>query len=615
MVQSTRSSTGPSGTQPLSPRERSALQRGKITWLALALVLLSLTLALLLPRLTQTRIARLRNDINNVADPARLRVTEIDLDLALEGSERRGVLLTRDPTLDSAFNRTRRHRLATEQALLSDTRRLETTDSTRLSGYVAELSILDRGLDSLVASRADVSPAALENQRARFLAVQQLSDTLARKIDSAAETRRAAIAETENFVAWSTGVLVLLGIAAAFLVARLGTRYRAMALRLEEQEARFRQIAENLSAVVWLSDPEFRRHLYVNGAYEHVWGRSRTALEREPDEFIEGVHPEDRARVRAALAHIADGPADLEFRVVPPNGETRWVWGRGFPVRDPDGQLFRIAGIIEDMTERHAHAEERERLLEAERRAREIGDARRAELERVTESRARLVRGFTHDVKNPLGAADGFLALLQEGILGPLSDTQRGTVTKVRRAIGQALELIAHLLDLARAEAGQLELRRRKTDIGEQVWETAEAFTAQAKAKQLELDVVLEPDLPSIETDPARLRQVVGNLISNAVKYTKPTGHIHVRASRGERCGAGAERELVISVADDGPGIPADKRSALFTEFTRFDPGAAEGAGIGLAISQKIAQALGGHITVESEPGRGSTFTLHLSGK
>lgn len=193
-----------------------------------------------------------------------------------------------------------------------------------------------------------------------------------------------------------------------------------------------------------------------------------------------------------------------------------------------------------------------------------------------------------------------------------MTDKQRTTLTKVRRSIRHALELIAHLLDIARAEAGQLEIRRRKTDIGAQVSEIAEAFTAQAKSKQLDIDVSLAPDLPLIETDPTRLRQVVGNLISNAVKYTPPGGHITVRTCLDAASQEQSDREIAITVADDGAGIAADKLPHLFTEFTRFDPGAAEGAGIGLAISQSIARALGGAISVESELGKGSTFVLHL---
>jgi signal transduction histidine kinase len=250
-------------------------------------------------------------------------------------------------------------------------------------------------------------------------------------------------------------------------------------------------------------------------------------------------------------------------------------------------------------------------LADSERAARETSEQRRTELERVTESRGRLLRGFTHDVKNPLSAADGYLSLLEDGLIGPLEEQQRNTIGRVRRSIRSALELIARLLDLARAETGQLELQWRLTDIKEEVRDVADAFLPQARAKSIAFAVELPADLPAVETDSARLRQVVGNLVSNAVKYTKPGGHVAIDAAV-HRDGAAERPEVLVSVRDDGPGIPAEQLPRVFLEFTRFDASAAEGAGVGLAISQKIAEALGGRITVESTPGSGSTFVLHV---
>ncbi len=357
-----------------------------------------------------------------------------------------------------------------------------------------------------------------------------------------------------------------------------------------ESEGHFRQIADNIHEFIWLSNVDFTKHYYVNPAYERIWGRSRKSLYEDPRSLLDGVHEEDRERVRAALPGLVDGEYDIEFRIVRPDGEARWVWSRGVPVRDKRGDITRIAGITEDITDRK----------EAE-----------IELERITESRAGLIRGFTHDIKNPLGAADGFLSLLAEGIYGGLSAQQNAIIVKARRSIGSALDLINHLMELARAEAGQLEMHNVTTDVGGLVLIIADAFRAQAETKGLSMAVDVPGDLPDIQSDPARVKQVLGNLVSNAVKYTPGGGQITIRASASPSSTPKTE-SILIEVIDTGPGIPAESQRRLFQEFTRFDPDAAAGAGIGLAISQRIANALGGRISVESEVGKGSTFTLWL---
>ena len=240
-------------------------------------------------------------------------------------------------------------------------------------------------------------------------------------------------------------------------------------------------------------------------------------------------------------------------------------------------------------------------------------ERRREELVEVMESRSRLMRGFSHDVKNPLGAADGLLQLLEDGIMGPLDAKQKEGVGRARRTIGDALRLIDDLLEMARTETGELTLEWKPADVREVAREMGEEYRSGAAAKGLSMEIRLPDTLPVIESDPDRIRQILGNLLSNAVKYTHEGG-VTVGVELREDGGAPASgRWIATWVSDTGPGIPAEQQSLLFKEFSRLDEsGEKHGAGIGLAISQRIAHALGGEITLESEVGRGSTFTLWL---
>ena len=252
-------------------------------------------------------------------------------------------------------------------------------------------------------------------------------------------------------------------------------------------------------------------------------------------------------------------------------------------------------------------------MREIELRA-EVADRLRTELQmrEVTESRARLIRGFSHDLKNPLGAADGHAALLQDEILGELSGGQKDSVARIRNSLRAALGLIEDLLELARTEAGQIDVQHAPTDVCEVADAIAGEYRAQAEAAGIILQTELAGDLPVVSSDRARVRQILGNLISNAVKYNRKGGRIAVRVALGARDDEQDVQHVAVSVSDTGPGIPEEKRHLLFHEFSRLDPKTGQGAGLGLAISQRIARALGGEITLQSTVGQGSTFTLWL---
>ena len=242
-------------------------------------------------------------------------------------------------------------------------------------------------------------------------------------------------------------------------------------------------------------------------------------------------------------------------------------------------------------------------------------ERRRRETESLLESRSRLMRGFSHDVKNPLGAAEGQLALLADSVFGKLPAEQRVSIARARASIRTALRLIDSLVELARVETGGLAIERVPMDVRSVAQEVAEEYRAAAKEKGLELEFRLPETLPIIHSDVDRVRQILANLVVNAVKYTE-RGRITVSV---ELCEAdprapGPGRWVAIAVSDTGPGIPEDQQEAIFGEFIRLDTGRdrRRGAGLGLAISRRLARLLGGDITLESKLGKGSTFTLWL---
>jgi PAS domain S-box-containing protein len=601
-------------SRPLLSRTRALLP--------FSLVLLSLLSLAGLHLIANRKTGALRNRISRVTEPSRALVTEIQSAIALETAAARGYLLARDFQSAAIRANAKQARTVALSRLLPFARQMGPEVTQRTNELNARLRRADLLLDSLfngsISGREYLTK--LEDEQDRFRTVLASMSDLDNAIAGESAKSLSNIRTIERTSALLTALFVFLALVAALLVERLGRGYRVLLEELSETEERFRQIVEAIHDFVWLSDSHFTKHFYANAAYERIWGRARQRLYENPYALLDGVHPEDVSRVSDALNQLPHGEYDIEFRVIRPDGEQRWVWSRGFPVRNERGLVYRIAGISEDITERKLAEAEREHLLQSEREARSASDearaaaeARREEVERVTASRARLIRGFTHDVKNPLGAADGFLALLEDGILGELKPKQLESVHRVRRSIGAALGLIGYLLDLARAEAGQLEIHRDILDLGATAREVSEDFRAEAESKQLSL--ALEetgPESLTVCSDHARVRQVLSNLISNAVKYTQPGGNIRIRVQPRSKPGADNGEWVAIDVADDGPGIAPEQQPRLFDEFARFDPTAAQGSGIGLAISERVARALDGAITVISEVGVGSTFTLWL---
>jgi PAS domain S-box-containing protein len=228
-------------------------------------------------------------------------------------------------------------------------------------------------------------------------------------------------------------------------------------------------------------------------------------------------------------------------------------------------------------------------------------------LKRLDQFKSQMVQMTSHDLRTPLGVAIGYLDVLKED-LQPIAPERERIVQGVETALNRMQAIITDLLDLEHVESGVDQLRVR-IDVGSLTAEAVAEYVEAAHMKRQQLELARPPDLPPVVGDPIRLKQAIGNLINNAVKYTPEGGAIQVRVLQSE------EQRIVIEVQDNGYGIPAEAQSKLFQRFYRVRiPGAApiEGTGLGLSLVKAVVEQQGGRVAVESEQGKGSTFRIWL---
>jgi signal transduction histidine kinase len=217
---------------------------------------------------------------------------------------------------------------------------------------------------------------------------------------------------------------------------------------------------------------------------------------------------------------------------------------------------------------------------------------------------------MSHELRTPLHAIIGFSQLLEEERGGPLTPRQKDYVHQLLVSSQHLLALANQILDLSKIEAGRLQLNRELLTIDEAVSSVTGALAPLAHGRNVTLTVELPAGLPAIWVDPLRLHQILYNLLSNALKFTAPGGAVRLSA-------AVDDRRLAIAVADTGIGIREADRPRLFNEFEQLDtgselPSAAPGAGLGLSLTRDLVELHGGAITVDSQPGVGSTFRVLL---
>jgi signal transduction histidine kinase len=268
---------------------------------------------------------------------------------------------------------------------------------------------------------------------------------------------------------------------------------------------------------------------------------------------------------------------------------------------------------LRDITDRK-YAEERSRQLAHERDA-------RLQAEAASRAKSDFLAIMSHELRTPLNAILGYSELIELGISGDLTDTMRDHVGRIRRSAKHLLGLVNDILDLAKVEAGRLSVANAPASVSEAITSALTLIHPQAAARNLEVTVSPGTDaLPPFIGDAERVRQILVNVLSNAVKCTEPGGRITIEGAVTTTPDARAHLQprsthLRLTVTDTGSGIPPDKLRAIFEPFVQAETGhtrSQEGSGLGLTVGQRLARAMGGDLTVESTVGKGSSFSLWL---
>ena len=492
------------------------------------------------------------------------------------------------------------------------------------------------------------------------------------------------------------------------------------------QDDAFREFAESIvqhiDEVFFWRDPDNLKPYFVSHAYERIWGRSCQSVYADPSSWIESIHPEDLDRVTGEFERAgAASQAQVEYRIVRPDGEVRWIWARMFSVPTGTGNAMRLIGIAQDITDRkqaekvraflasivessddsiigtdldgrilswnygaeklfqytaeeaigqritllfaEGHQTDHLKSLEKIRRQerierfegirvrkggipievsvilspirdplgrlqgvsaiyRDITASKRADAELMkakeaaeaaSRAKSTFLATMSHEIRTPMNGILGMTELVLDSELTP---DQRDNLDLVHLSAESLLTVINDILDFSKIEAGKLEFESIPFDLRDRLGEIMQTLGFRAHQKGLELIYDVHPDVPStLSGDPGRLRQILVNLVGNAIKFTEQ-GQIVLQV---EIESVAADKACVhFSLRDTGVGIPAEQQEKIFEAFSQADQSMTRkygGTGLGLTICSRFVEMMGGRIWVVSQAGQGSTFhfTANLS--
>jgi PAS domain S-box-containing protein len=400
-----------------------------------------------------------------------------------------------------------------------------------------------------------------------------------------------------------TGLFDPSGALAGFLgIATDVTERKRAEEQLREAKHFAESIAEQSTSLIYIFDIEKNENVYANRNVAQFLGYSSAQLSEMGENVLPSIiHPEDLPRIgqqHARFAEVMDSRVlDIEYRIRHASGKWRWHWARQTVFeRGPNGAATQILGTAQDITERKQAEQDMQAAKEA--------------AEAANRAKSRFLANMSHEIRTPMNGVIGMTGLL----LGtPLTPEQRDFTETIRASGESLLNVINDILDFSKVEAGKLTFETLDFDLREVIEGTVDLLAESAGIKGLDLSGFIHPSVPThLRGDPGRLRQVLMNLVGNAIKFTA-AGEVAMRVELAAETATHAT--LTFNVRDTGIGIAPEAQGKLFHAFNQADVSTTRkygGTGLGLALSKQLIERMGGEIGLESVEGAGSTFWVTL---
>jgi two-component system sensor histidine kinase/response regulator len=381
-------------------------------------------------------------------------------------------------------------------------------------------------------------------------------------------------------------VVTLMILSLTILTSLIDRRFSAQSLELSLSEQRYRQLVESAQVILWRQSVDSRQFSFVNPEASELLGYPVEQWLADPNFLLDHVHADDRELTKSFCTAAVEsrGSQCFEHRMMSAAGSVVWL-RTSVRLVPGAGKVNELVGVMTDITDR--------------RRAQEAAES-------ASRAKSEFLASMSHEIRTPMNGVMGMTELVLDT---DLTLEQREYLTSARMSAESLLTIINDILDFSKIEAGKLELDPRSFALHESIEETMKTLAFRAHEKGLELLCDIKPDVPPCAIgDATRIRQIVVNLVGNAIKFTE---HGQVELELAVESQSPEEWLAHFVVRDSGIGIPLEKQTLIFEPFSQADGSNTRkfgGTGLGLTISSRLVDAMGGKIWVESEPGKGSDF-------